>query len=70
LHASHVPHDEVEQQTPSTHESPVRQSLLPVHVSPRRCWSPQEFFSTSQIAGATQSPSVTQVVPQAVPLQV
>jgi hypothetical protein len=68
LHAWHVPQLAVAQQTPSTHELPVRQSSSSAHASPRRCLLPHLFFWRSQMAGAAQSPSTTQVVLQLVPL--
>jgi hypothetical protein len=34
----------VAQQTPSTHEFPVRQSVSLAQISPRRCLSPHWFF--------------------------
>jgi hypothetical protein len=69
LHAWQVPHEAVAQQTPSTHELPVRQSASAEHGSPSRCLSPHLFFWRSQIAGDAQSVSAVQVVLQAAPSQ-
>lgn len=66
---SQVPQLVAPQHTPSTHALPVRQSASVAQASPRRCLSPQVFFWRSQIAGGAQSPSATQAVLQAEPLQ-
>jgi hypothetical protein len=68
LQAWQVPHIVLSQQTPSTHALPVRQSPSTMQGWPRRFWSPQEFFTRSQIAGDAQSKSPRQVAPQAAPL--
>ena len=70
LHAWQVLQLAVAQHTPSTHELPVRQSSVVAQASPSRCLSPHLFFWRSQIAGAAQSASETQVVLQAAPLHV
>jgi hypothetical protein len=68
LQARHVPHADVEQQTPSTQKLPDRHSSLVAHDWPRRFLSPQRFVLTSQMLGEAQSPSATHVVLQATPL--
>jgi hypothetical protein len=63
-------HDEVLQQTPSTHESPVRHSAAPAQAWPRRFLSPHRLVLGSQMAGARQSASTVQAALHAeVPLQ-
>jgi hypothetical protein len=69
LHAWQVPQAGVEQHTPSTQVFPVRHSSVVAQDCPRRFLSPQRLVLRSQMLGAAQLASVTQVVLQAVPLQ-
>ncbi len=55
LHDWQRPHELLPQQTPSTQKLSVRQSPLPVHDWPRRCWLPQWLVLGSQILGGRQS---------------
>jgi hypothetical protein len=66
LHAWHVPHEAVLQQTPSTQLLPVRQSFELVHAWPRRFLLPQRFVVGSQMFGDRQSVSAVHAALQAV----
>jgi hypothetical protein len=59
-HDWHSPHEAVLQQTPSTHELPVRQSAVCVHDWPRRRLLPHRFVCGSQMLGSRQSASTVQ----------
>ena len=50
-------HAEDAQHTPSTQKLPVRQSLVAMHVWPRRRLLPHRFVCGSQMSGARQSAS-------------
>jgi len=55
LHDWQSPQELLLQQTPSTQKLPVRQSALPVHGWPSRCWLPQWLVFGSQMLGGRQS---------------
>jgi hypothetical protein len=59
-HDWHSPQDAELQHTPSTHELPVRQSDVWVHVCPSRRLLPHRFVCGSQMLGSRQSASTVQ----------
>jgi hypothetical protein len=59
-HVWHSPHADDAQHTPSTQKLPVRQSVVCVHVCPRRRLLPHRFVCGSQMSGARQSASTVQ----------
>jgi hypothetical protein len=59
-HVSQRPHEDVAQQTPSTQELPVRQSVVITHVWPSRLFVPHRPVCLSQMSGSKQSASTEQ----------